>query len=350
MARRALLLAALAAVVSGCGQADYASLAERGLKELRSGNYDEAIATCTEAIGQNPQDPEAYLYRAKAYHFRNAMGDSSRALADLGQTIRLAPESADGYYTRALVYRDLGKKDLELADDAKARELDGQLQSIYRQLPEEPLPSGAPPPATASAEPAAAQPTAADSLALPKSERDQRALFETLKERFEPKDTSLFGEKRNSKESPSARRRERRPQERLERILPTVEADRLPGGDFGVVGDFVPRSPLQTEPARPLSQEPSPTQTPLRSPRSVSSPFQPPTAPLLPDELGRTPAAGIGRTVQSPFGQRAPAPTGYGVQPVNPFSQRPLAPNQLPRTVTPDSAPVRRSDPADYIP
>jgi hypothetical protein len=185
---------------------------------------------------------------------------------------------------------------------------------------------------------------------MPKSDREQRALFQKLKEKFEATEDPLLGEKKESDDSPLARYRQRRLQERLERTRPTAEADALPGGDLGVLGDLAPRGVQPGAPARRLTEEPSPSAAQRRPSRSVSSPFQPPVAPLLPDEFGRTPAAGIGRSVQSPFGQRTPAPTGYGVQPVNPFAPRPLAPNQLPRTVTPETAPVRPTNPADYIP
>ncbi len=87
-----------------------------GMSYLYRGTYDAAIATFTHALTIDPNLISALCYRAEA-HRRNsddkeAIGDSTKVI-QLGGNPRLV---ADAYYTRAKVYRKLGREKQALAD------------------------------------------------------------------------------------------------------------------------------------------------------------------------------------------------------------------------------------------
>jgi hypothetical protein len=315
------------ALLAGCGDSHPADLTERGLKELRSGQYDKAIATCTQAVQLDPRNDEALLYRGRAYHFRNAKGDPQHALEDFTDAIELAPKSSDAYYSRALVYRELGKTRLADADDESARALDGHLRALDRRLPE-------PLPALVENEPPAATNDAAAS-GLPASDDEQRALYDQLKERFEPG----FGKLRTKPTKPDDSQNSKVSNESsIERYRRLLEApvyvmpehrESLPG-ETG--GDFRPLSPLPAPGGSAAS--------------SAGRPFRPmPSSPFQ----ARGPAdAGVGFVppVQSPFGQHAPAPTGR--QSIGPFSPAPFGP--LPQGSPNPNSLVRPPNPRDFVP
>ena len=150
MIRYGFLFASLLLLASGCGHPP-ATLAERGLQEARAGKYDEAIATCDQAISEDPKDATAFYSRGLAYQYRNREGDLNKAVADFTESIRLAPRKVDAYLSRSVAYRDMGDMERSEADQSAARELDTELKEVYAQLPptEEPvipLPKPAPAP------------------------------------------------------------------------------------------------------------------------------------------------------------------------------------------------------------
>ncbi len=343
MARWSILFAAMLLLVSGCGDSTPASLTERGLKELRIGNYDQAIATCSQAIDQNPQDAEAFLYRGRAYQFRDAMGDSGRAVADFSEAIRLAPDVSDAYYSRAIIYRELGHTEAALADDEKARASDGHLQELYSRLPDPP-----PPTTVAEAQPdvpsdqaSSSAPSASGDI-LPKSVFDQRKMYEELKERFEPGQQAA-----GAKESPIER------YNRLSRQALEEPADE-PLGPLGTFGFRAPpgSQPGQSPPS--LSEDSDAFERRPARPRS-SSPFQPRLSGGVSRDFDQQPQSRqTFRSVQSPFGRRVPAPTGFGVQPANPFGQQvPAAAPRQPRSSSDNkylNPAVRPLNPRAYVP
>jgi len=347
MARRAILFATLLLLVSGCGDSTPATLTEQGLKELRAGKYDEAIATCGKAIRQNPQDAEAYLYRGRAYQFRNAMGDPPRAIADFSEAIRFAPDSSDAYYSRAIIYRDLGQTELADADDKNARAADSLLQEVYRKLPEPPLPTTVAEalPDVPTDEPPILTPQTSDAV-LPKSEFEQRELYEQLKERFEPQQGAA-----DATESPIERfnRLSRQPLPEKPAGVPS-----RPLGKFGSQAPPAPKTALPPLAPPSMSDDSNALVRPPQRP-ALSSPFQPRLPGGLSGGINQPPESQqTYRPVQSPFGQRAPSTTGFGVQPAAPFGQ------QVPRTVGQQPAPsndvrysnpaVRPENPRDYVP
>ena len=65
----------------------------------------KAIEDYTQAIGLNPNKPEAYANRANVY---NEQKNYQQAIADYVQAIRLNPEYARAYYSRGLVRVNMG--------------------------------------------------------------------------------------------------------------------------------------------------------------------------------------------------------------------------------------------------
>jgi hypothetical protein len=341
MAPRAILLATLAALV-GCGGPPPASLTEQGLLELRAGQYDQAIASCTEALEANPDDDEAYLYRGRAYHFRNAKGDPQRAIADFGEAIRLAPKSADAYYSRALVFRDLGETKLADADDEKARAVDEGLQNIIRQMPSQSAPEVA-----AEPEPPSEAPLATGE-SLPEAETDRREMFEELQKEFEPSASRRrAAEKKRAADADSRAERSRRSlyRELDEPVEPSWTTTTPPPAT---------RDPRALQPITPPGDTSAGRQRTFRP--SPTSPFGQPGAAGLGEEFGlpgETRYSPYPPPVRSPFAPRQQA--RGAAQPANPFG--PGNPGVGVDTGQGNANPYRYSNPAvrpvnprDYVP
>lgn len=94
-------------------------LGRAGWAWLRAGQPGRAEAAYTQAIGQQPDDPELLVdrafARAEAERFHDARDDLDRAIA-------LRPGTAEAYVYRAQAHRELG--DLALARDDVARALE----------------------------------------------------------------------------------------------------------------------------------------------------------------------------------------------------------------------------------
>jgi tetratricopeptide (TPR) repeat protein len=58
---------------------------------IERGDWDSVIADCSEAIGRDPTDADAHLYRGWAYRKK---GDWEKAIADFSEVIRLDPTDA----------------------------------------------------------------------------------------------------------------------------------------------------------------------------------------------------------------------------------------------------------------
>ncbi|HEX3727205.1 MAG TPA: tetratricopeptide repeat protein [Pirellulales bacterium] len=138
MARWGLLLAPLLALAAGCGDS-HTGPTQKGSAYLRTGYYDEAIATLTDALAQNPRDADALVFRGRAYHYRGERGDLERAIEDFTAAMRLAPRDPEPYYCRSLVYRDHGELDKSQKDEELARKLDPRVSEVYEHLPEKPV-------------------------------------------------------------------------------------------------------------------------------------------------------------------------------------------------------------------
>lgn len=355
MLRRLLPLALLLAA-AGCGASSPTDLTQRALEQVRSGQYDDAIATGTDAIAAEPGEADNYLYRGRAYHYRNAMGDRKKAIDDFGQAIRLAPDSSDAYYSRALAYRDVGETELADADEEKARQLDGLVQDVYERLPDL-----TPPAEVAKAAPENETQPAVSGGPPGGDTEDERKTYERLKKRYEPG----FGSLRSPRKTEDQKAAEERQEARKERYRAMMEQPTY-------------RLPSQTDPAEEtggvlggvdLSQTPgdedpsgaTPSESPARGAGGLGAggvgAGVRPLTPSPEQQPGLAPNTGL----RSPFPQRAPAPTGY-VEPANPFAPQPRGTagrstrvgqpfGAQPTTANPYSNPaVRPPNARDYLP
>jgi len=85
----------------------------RGTAYAAKGLYDRAIADLTEAIKLAPDDADAYNGRAWAYHLQH---QDAKGIADAEKAVTLAPEDADSIETRAEIYERLGRRAEAVAD------------------------------------------------------------------------------------------------------------------------------------------------------------------------------------------------------------------------------------------
>jgi tetratricopeptide (TPR) repeat protein len=77
----------------------------RGLTYLRTGDFDKAISDLSEAIRLNPDDADNYDSRAGAYSEKE---DWDNAIADLDKAIGLDPENIDVIYKRGIAFHHKG--------------------------------------------------------------------------------------------------------------------------------------------------------------------------------------------------------------------------------------------------
>lgn len=95
-------------------------------KALFAGDYDTAIALCTEAIKANPKEPFAYNTRALAYRSKK---ENARALADFDQAIRLRPLPMF-FYNRGVAHYETGDDKSAIADLTRALQGKGSGQPL----------------------------------------------------------------------------------------------------------------------------------------------------------------------------------------------------------------------------
>ena len=84
------------------------------------GEWDKAIADCTEAIRLDPKFAEAYTGRGWNYYHK---GEDDSAIVDFTEGIRWTPKNALAYYGRSLAYDNRGEKHKAEADLAKWQRL-----------------------------------------------------------------------------------------------------------------------------------------------------------------------------------------------------------------------------------
>ena len=93
----------------------------QGVAFMESGEYDQAIASFTEAIRFCSGSTRAYFARAHAYAEK---GDHDRAIADCSIVIGLDPEHFRAYRLRALMHDQSGNWSKAERDLAKARQIE----------------------------------------------------------------------------------------------------------------------------------------------------------------------------------------------------------------------------------
>jgi len=100
---------------------DATAYCNRGLAWRSLGDFDRAIADCSEAIRLDPKLAWAYTNRSNAWLKK---GDLDKAIADCDEAIRLDPRDATAYCNRGVAWRKKGDYERALADDRQAIRLD----------------------------------------------------------------------------------------------------------------------------------------------------------------------------------------------------------------------------------
>ena len=103
-------------------------LLDRGIEEMRRGNYDEAIANYSKAIDLEPKSALAYALRGDAHVFR---GNLDQAIVDSTKAIEIDPRFSPAYIVRGLANRDKGNLDQAIVDYTKAIEIDPKNANAY---------------------------------------------------------------------------------------------------------------------------------------------------------------------------------------------------------------------------
>lgn len=133
-----LWLSPMCLMLLGCGDSQVDSPLELGKKHFHSGNFEQAVATLTEAIAANPADVEAFVFRGRA---RLCLGSENAgvAIGDFNEAIRLDPNNFEAYYQRAIAHRERGNRKLAALDEQKARQLDPIAAKFSRRTGTAPL-------------------------------------------------------------------------------------------------------------------------------------------------------------------------------------------------------------------
>jgi tetratricopeptide (TPR) repeat protein len=77
----------------------------RAIADMQAGRTDKAIADLGEVIKLQPDNADAYFLRSQ---LRASSGDTDGALADLNKAVELKPGAGSFYYNRAIVGRPGG--------------------------------------------------------------------------------------------------------------------------------------------------------------------------------------------------------------------------------------------------
>jgi tetratricopeptide (TPR) repeat protein len=104
---------------------------DRAFTWKSKGDFDRAIADLGEAIRIDPKFTDAFFQRARIWN--DNKHDYDRAIADDTEVIRLAPRLAAAFDNRGIAYRVKGDPDHALADFNEAIRLDPNLAYAYYQ-------------------------------------------------------------------------------------------------------------------------------------------------------------------------------------------------------------------------
>jgi tetratricopeptide (TPR) repeat protein len=72
---------------------------DRVITELQAGRIEQSLAALDEAIKQNPNNADAYLFRGSL----RMQSDPAQALNDFNKVIELRPDSGPAYNQRAMM-------------------------------------------------------------------------------------------------------------------------------------------------------------------------------------------------------------------------------------------------------
>jgi len=93
---------------------------DEGMRLVMTNNVDEAIATFSKAIADDPNDFKAYTQRAILYAKKMQI---YKAIADFNKVIEIKPDEARGYAGRGITYSRMGQHKKAVADLTRALEL-----------------------------------------------------------------------------------------------------------------------------------------------------------------------------------------------------------------------------------
>lgn len=103
----------------------------RGIAKMTVEDYQGAIEDFSEALKLNPDDSETYITRGNAMH---SLGDYYRAIADYSAAIKLDISNAEAYKYRASAKKELGDINGYQQDLAKATELNPNLSLLEESI------------------------------------------------------------------------------------------------------------------------------------------------------------------------------------------------------------------------
>ena len=89
------------------------SLFENGIYALESGNFNEAVEYFNKEILENPNNIEAYLYRAFSY---GQLEEYKNAINDFNYVLEQSPENIAAWINRGVCYKNMGKYNFALDD------------------------------------------------------------------------------------------------------------------------------------------------------------------------------------------------------------------------------------------
>ena len=110
-------------------QAD--DLVNRGNALADKKEYDRALTAFSEAIRLDPQN--AYAYNSRADTLREA-GKAAQGLSDAEKALQLDSDNADFWDTRAQIFQALGRRQEAIADYKRALELDANMAETRERL------------------------------------------------------------------------------------------------------------------------------------------------------------------------------------------------------------------------
>ena len=125
--RASLSVALSALLLCGCSF-NLGSLTPTAEPEPAQLTSSSNIASLTETIKNNPNDPQAYNMRGSVLA---QAGKPDEALADFNKAISLDPNYGQVYANRGLIYRQSKKFDLAMADYERALSLDANYAPAY---------------------------------------------------------------------------------------------------------------------------------------------------------------------------------------------------------------------------
>lgn len=117
-----------AAPPAGLNPGDARAYNQQGIRCARHGEYAQALAEFSRAIGRDPTLADAYYNRAMV---QIAIGNVGPAASDLGKVTDIRPDFVEGHIQRGRLHVAMNEQDEALADFAKAIEIDANCAEAH---------------------------------------------------------------------------------------------------------------------------------------------------------------------------------------------------------------------------